>query len=368
MRSLQLVIALAFFLALAVSGVFAQIGYNDEGAGLEIRLRNINWYTMMAASILTIVMVNALFYAIGHAFMLDSVKRYAESELLQVTVSTLLIVFSVALVMQLTAFATSAYENVVQKNSCSIPSDMFWSFGYNAMTATAPDDPLAYVSCNVEAKILALENLYNTVYKSNLGVEKAAYSCEYLFGMQIYCGYFDLHQQVETAHLYAAKIVPLLTLLQTERALVNYLRENMLPIFMSLGLVMRILPLTRGIGGLMMAIALGFYFVFPLVYVITDPTVLNDIAYYDQPLPGAGLSQCYDTFSGSVSLVSMSQMATGSIGSLFGDIGGMLAELTVGIIFYPFVALSVTIVFINTVAPILGGDAGEIARAVSKMI
>jgi len=61
-------------------------------------------------------------------------------------------------------------------------------------------------------------------------------------------------------------------------------------------------------------------------------------------------------------------MATGSIGSLFGDIGGMLAELTVGIIFYPFVALSVTIVFINTVAPILGGDAGEIARAVSKMI
>ena len=362
-----LLIALLSIAAIASSIAFAQssgIGYYGEGTGLQIRLTA--WSGLITVAILAIVLVNALFYAIGHAFSIDSVKRYAESELLQVTVSTLLIALSVMILMVLTAFALQAYKNS-NLSSCSELSGMFLTFSQPPIE-TDPENPLDYVDCNVRAKILALENLYNVVYESNLPTERSAYSCQYLFGLQIYCGYFDLQQEVETAHLYAAKIVPLLTLLQGERALIQYIGQNMLPIFMSLGLVLRMFQFTRGIGGLFIALALGFYFVFPLVYVVIDPTQFKDVASYVQPLPESVSQQCYDTFAGSVTLISLAQMDTNTIVSLFEDIGGMLAELTLGVVFYPFIAFSVTLLFVNTTAPILGGDAGDIVRAVSKIV
>ena len=228
--------------------------------------------------------------------------------------------------------------------------------------------PIAAMECKLQEHINEINKMYNDIYTANLNAERKESTCVILFGTQVWCGSWDMaiHKSVEQAHLLGEKIVPLQIALHAQYALAMYIANNMLSVFLPLGILLRIFPFTRGVGGLFIAIAIGFYIVFPVMYVLFDPSLVRA----ESTRPSALMQDpdmCFVGFKGSVVVLSDIPTVVRASGALYTEAGSRLAQLTVNILFYPFIALALTLVFIRSAAPLLGGDTGDIMRAVAKL-
>ena len=233
--------------------------------------------------------------------------------------------------------------------------------------------PLGAFKCTLQEKITALDNAYSSIYDANKDTERMTSMCYIVFGMPVYCGDWDkdLHNQVEEAHLLATKIVGLLMPLHGLYVLAQYVQNNMLSVFLPLGLVLRIFPLTRGVGGLLIAIAVGFFFVWPTFFVLTDATFVKASAA-DNPNQARVAGECFTGFKGSAILVQTVLNQNGLGGSSDESLAAdnaqlLLFQLTISIMFYPFVALVITLIFIRAMTPLLGGDTGELMKMVARL-
>jgi hypothetical protein len=204
---------------------------------------------------------------------------------MQVTASSLMIFFAVALIYQLTDSINGT------GNDISAMSFMGELIGAGSVIPCAASDngggkeifdiwqdsrfgagPMGAFKCKIQEKITALDRAYNNVYKANFPVERLTSMCINIFGAPVYCfdWNLDLHIAVEKAHLIATKIVGLLITLHAQFIMAEYIQRNMLSVFLPMGLLLRVFPITRGVGGLFIALAVGFFFVFPLFVLLTD--------------------------------------------------------------------------------------------------
>ncbi|MFA6490134.1 MAG: hypothetical protein WCT52_05660 [Candidatus Micrarchaeia archaeon] len=371
--------ALAFAMALfLVSNILAADFANDFEAHFgdifANKLANWQWYAALAISIC--FFFNLVLYMAGKALMSDHLQKYALSEFMQVTASALMIAFAVGL---LYGFSTGQgggmdlMRDVIGTNSAvacgEAPNGVFsiWKVDPNFGVG-----PLGAFRCKLQEKITALDGAYDMVYEGNKMNEVWSSTCVIVFGIPIYCGDWDIavHKRMEEAHLIETKIVSLLVPLHAMYSLSMYIENNMLAVFLPVGLVLRILPLTRGVGGLLIAIALGMFFVWPTFLILTDPTFVKA---EEAPDPNAARSEgmCFTGFKGTAVLVQtvVAQLVTpGSAESLAIDNGKTLVyQLTISIMFYPFVAFVITLAFIRSLTPLLGGDMGEFMKMVGRL-
>lgn len=363
-------LALAMLLALAQLALAQTYG---SDTGFVSNWDGRNWKTYALIAVLICIGFNTVVYMLGGAFGIDSMKRWAKGEFLQVSASALIILFASVLLFDANngVFAYIEDQVVPTGSTITCQGKTFGVFepGGTFAGATAGGGPIEAFKCKLQENIYNLDSLYNGIYKSNEGIEKAASACYLLFGMNVYCGSWDIgvHQQVEQAHLLGEKIVPLQVALHGQYALATYIANNMLSVFLPLGIILRIFPITRGVGGLLIAIAIGFYFVFPLSFVMLDPSFVKV-----EGRPSATLqdpTMCYPGFKGSAVLIN--SVTAGQLVATFESYaaaGDLLSQLTVKIMFYPFVAFALALIFIRAAAPALGGDTGEIMRMVAKLV
>ncbi len=366
-------LALAFFAFLMVPIVHPDFGGFASQYGGAFGTRMSGWYEMSSYAIVACLLASALVYMVGTAFQSAHLKQYAKGEMMQVTASTMMIFFAVALLYTITSGSALALMGDVLGNGAS-----------SVACAAAPDGrfklwddttefgagPLGAFKCKTQDKITALDRAYGNVYTANFMIERLTSTCFTFFGVPVYCGDWDmaLHKQVEESHLLAAKIVGLLMPLHAQYVLAQYVQNNMLSIFLPLGLVLRIFPFTRGVGGLFIAIAVGFFFVWPTFFLLTDPTFVRA----EEKLPSMQQGVCYTGFKGSaVVLQTVLNSNTGGGGSeeaLAVENGKLLVyQLSISILFYPFVALAITLIFVRAMTPLLGGDLGELMKMVARL-
>ena len=301
---------------------------------------------------------------LGRSLSLENVKRFAISEFLQVVASTILIILLINLVSY-AAYFTFTY--LIGGGSTVLCAGTQYSF--TAVGGQIGDSPISFAKCRVQERISELEALHLEIFTNNLKTEALSQTCYSFAGIQAYCGYWTMYGDVERAHLVASKIPPLLIHLHAQYSILDYISANMLAIFLPIGILLRAIPLTRGAGGLFIAAALGFYFLLPAFIVVMDPTYVRG----ESP-PSGGVespmvfNSCYPGFSGVSTLMEeVEQGASGNSAQL--DLfTSQIAQITVGTMFYPFIALALTLIFVRTAAPILGGDAGELTRMVSKVL
>ena len=348
----------------------AGAGFDDfkgqQGKTFSDRLTG-DWMGLATIAVAICIFFNLLVYMAGFALHSEHLKRYAKSEFLQVSASSLMIFFSIALLYQISSSGIDFMGDVLGAGASSVscaamPTGKFelWQdskFG---------SGPMGAFKCKVQEKITALDKAYDNVFNSNMAQERLESLCISLFGAPVYCWSWnlELHQKVEEAHLVATKIVSLLVPLHAQYSLAEYLQRNMLAIFLPAGLVLRVFPLTRGVGGLFIAIAIGFFFVFPTFIVLTDPTFVK----VDEVQKDQQAGKCFTGFTGSAVL--LASIDTGSMQqSAIATASGaeLVYQLTVGALFYPFVSLVLTLMFIRAATPLLGGDTGEIMRMVSRL-
>ncbi|MBM3229821.1 hypothetical protein FJZ26_05295 [Candidatus Parvarchaeota archaeon] len=353
-------------LILVMPQLHALEAYNDTERFATIWLsptvRTGGWGWELAAMLAVSIcfFATALIYMFGHAFSMENIKRYANSEMLQVVASAVLISTAVFILQGALNYTV---QYVVGEDSIAVcKGQEFAIFDYSA-------GPISFAACKIEESIDLLENCYQQTYQNNLGVERQASTCVNIKGIPVYCGDWFLHSEVEQSHLIGYKIVPLLTNLYGQRSMMDYLAENMLAVFLPVGLILRVFPPLRGIGGLLIATAIGFYFVYPTIYLINDPTFVKktrteDTSYVD-PIPA-----CYPGFKGSAAVLSIPPLpgGRGPIAPKCPDAASLITKVTINLTLYPFVALVATLIFIRVAAPILGGDTGEILRMTSKLI
>jgi len=334
------------------------------------------WWGLAATAILICIAFNTLVYMLGFALESQEIKNYAKAEFLQVSASSLMIFFAVALIFDVTSagspvsgfdFMGDLLGDGASSISCAAAqSGRFYLWKGEGDFGTGP---IGAFKCKLQEKINALDNAYADVSHANLAVEQFTSTCYYLLGVPVYCGDWDLgmHKRVEEAHLVASKIVDLQVALHAEFVLAEYVQRNMLSVFLPFGLVLRIFPFTRGLGGLFIAIGVGFFFVWPTFFLLTDPTFIK---VNNPPSQAMQQGMCFSGFSGSAVLLA-GVVQTGGAGqqSDLAILQGkdLVYQMTIATQFYPFVALVLTLIFIRAMTPLLGGDMGELMKMVSRL-
>jgi len=335
------------------------------------------WWGLAITAILICIAFNTLVYMLGFALESQEIKNYAKSEFLQVSASSLMIFFAVSLIFTVTTagganvsgfnFMADLLGDGASSISCAAAQTgrfFFWKgegdFGQG---------PIGAFKCKLQEKISALDNALAGVERGNQAVEQFTSICYYILGVPVYCGDWDLsmHKRVEEAHLVASKIVDLQVSLNAQFVLAEYVQRNMLSVFLPFGLVLRIFPFTRGVGGLFIAMGVGFFFVWPTFFLLTDPTFVK---VNNPPSQAMQQGMCFTGFRGS-SVLLAGVVQTGGAGqqSDLAILQGkdLVYQMTIATMFYPFVALVLTLIFIRAMTPLLGGDMGELMKMVSRL-
>lgn len=332
-----------------------------------------SWYPAAMAAILVSIFAIALIYMAGEAFHAENLKRYARGELLQTVASALMIIFAVALLYEVSGGGAFKLMGEALGGSGSIgcaaaPQGRFLLWEDNAGFGSGP---IGAFKCKTQERIDGAEACYQDIESKNRHQEAFLSFCLSFFGFPVFCNSwnFEAHQNVEENHLLATKLVSILIALHAEYALSDYVGSTMLSIFLPLGLVLRIFPFTRGVGGLLIAMAVSFYFVWPTFAVLSDPSLIR-VVPTESPsdilqkgcftgFKGAAVLMS-NAFASTVSGVGISQLANESCTeSLF--------QITVSTMFYPFVAFVVALIAVRALTPLLGGDLGDIMRMVGRL-
>jgi len=328
-----------------------------------------DWRPWALSAIAICILANTLVYVLGRALSMPSIERFAVSEFYQVTASAIMI-----FVIVFAADGILGVINLVMPEGtttlCAGYEQNVWEYKLNGYTA----GPAGIVQCKIEEKIVYLESLYAKAYMNNRQVEWLTTSCIYFMSFPVYCFDWDsaLHAEMEKSHYIANRIAPIAINLHGQYMFVDYIAKNMLAVFLPIGLLLRIIPVFRGIGGLFIAISIAFYFVFPIAYIMLDPTTVRpDASSIIDTVPYERPNACFNSFSGFVEMITAPpQMVSAASTSAVdpNSVGAELAKMQMEAFFYPLAALAASILFISAMAPLLGGDSGYIMHFLTKVI
>lgn len=143
-----------------------------------------------------------------------------------------------------------------------------------------------------------------------------------------------------------------LGLLYTEFWMVVTFMYIAIPVFLIPGVVLRSLIPTRGIGGMMIAIAIGFYLVFPLLfsiaYYFTSTTIQTQVSYNTVSLQryGSGVGAQSNALGPSSPLV-----------QTLNSIQAGMDSYWLSVLFYPSLIMALTYAVILQIADFIGGMA-----------
>ncbi|MEM2962980.1 MAG: hypothetical protein QXN01_00585 [Candidatus Anstonellales archaeon] len=332
--------------------------------GLISVWEGLGWNAVALSAVALCIFFFTIVYVIGRSLSLENIKRWAISEMLQASASSILIVMLINLV-NLAAFITIA---IIIGQDTAIEcggQPITFSIDQNGLII---GNPISFAKCRIQEKINFLDKMYQRIFEQNKETEKQAAFCLSFVGIQVYCGDWFLRGDVERAHLLGSKITPLLIHLHAQYIFLDYIEKNMLSVFLPLGILLRIFQFTRGAGGLLIAVAMGFYFILPAFYVVMDPAYAHGSGDIDVTPKTEVFNACYAGFSGaSVTLSTITQNVDISR-STFELFSSELATLTIGIMYYPFIAFALTLIFVRIITPLLGGELGELTSAISKVI
>lgn len=316
------------------------------------------WIVYAIIAVFLMGMFAVFVYVIGYGFGLEPLKRYAMSELLQAVASAVLISFIVFFLYTIVVFLVNSFFG---------GPDAYALCGEERITVM---DPIQFAQCKVREKISRIEEMWDAVYESNEGMERFASQCWTVLGITFYCNDWvgSIRKQVGMAHTLGDRIISLEFILQLQYSMLSYILMNMLPFFLPIGLLLRIFPPTRGLGGLFIAMAIGFHFIYPTVVFILDPSYRRQPLTLPPSFDIEDMKECYQGFRGAVALTTSTFLIDRGGYSLisYETVGDRLAYVTIEAIYIPFVALVITLVFIRALSGLFGAAPAHMMRLVTR--
>lgn len=342
-------------LVLSVASFFGEHGINWEST----------WLPLCILAVISAVIVHTILLMIGRAFSIKELEAYAKSEILQAAATAFMAIFLVLMVGSSMQLAQSIISGEVQCGSTPVR--------IGTTPDSTMDEAFAAIRCRLQERAVAVANIQDSITSSQatadeFNVLNLAIST---FGFTFFKGdwYDDLYTPPETKRITNNLATVLLIGLNAQSMLVEYLRVNMLHVFIPVGILLRSFYFTRGPGALFIAIGIGMYFIFPLFFVLLDPGFVAS-----PPPPSLNVakhpSYCYATMSNTVSLLSTLENAgLGSSADLsMSMVRDELSKSYISLMLHPLVALFLTLVFVRYIMSILGGDTVELMKMVGKVV
>ncbi|NYZ60626.1 hypothetical protein H0O01_02915 [Candidatus Micrarchaeota archaeon] len=316
------------------------------------------WFVNCLLAIIVVAVIMGTVYAISYAFNFMSLKRFAVSEFYQLAATAVLVIFLVAIVENGQAFFLSKYGGTVICQGGEI------------------DNTVQAAMCRTEERLTYFDKTFNSIKDSSELADKELryYSSMSLFGIIFWQGNFDasLHKYVETQHAIASKLVSLMISLNSQMFVLKYIKENMLVFFLPLGIVLRTLHFTRGIGGFFIALAVALYFIYPGMLFIMD-------ASYAPPPPQApsSISNRADlcnipVFSGmslgATTAEGQSTRSAASISVSTSSLAAFVSQVFVKLFYDNMVALAIAVTMMRYGTMLLGGDSNVFLQMMGRWV
>lgn len=358
MAFLPLLLLAAFLVSL--SGCMQETGSSEEQLqkGEFLPYWNATWLPICIIAILISMFLNGMLYSIGFAINSQNLKRYALSEMLQTAATALMVVVLIGTLLQAFSFIGN-----LGSITCGSNGDVI-------------TDPIDADKCRSEELLSVVGKTYNHAFESDWGPE-IVYSMQItLLGIPVFSGAWmveSIYNEVETYHSIAYICVNLMLALSAKLFMLQYVQENMLAVFLPLGIILRTFHFTRGIGAFFMCIAIGFFFIFPAVSFILDSSFASSLNAPELPqVVGTGMCNIpmFGSFSfGSAALASYSSRSSAaSQVSLSNDLARFVADIQTVLFYNNLVALAITLTFIRYASTILGGDVVPFMSMVGRLI
>lgn len=327
------------------------------------------WGMMVFISMLVVFFFYAFVYMISYALNFEEMKRSAKSHLLDAIFTAILAVTIIAILGNVFTLLQQYFSGATVQ--CGL---------YGGTINLGQAGPFDFIKCKLMEKAAYISTLYERVYFSAREPFRQLALMWGLFGLPIYMqgayifqtSISDVYREVESYRLLAHVSVLLLISLNAYIGAVDYVAANMLSMFLPIGIVLRAIPFTRGIGAFFIAIAIGLYIVYPFLFVVTDPTFQRSDSPYVDITDSANILFPWPTFKGALAILTMpprTQTSSFVFGSM--DIregASELAKLYYGLIIQPIVILSVTLVFVRYLTSLFGGETQELYRLATKVV
>jgi hypothetical protein len=300
------------------------------------------WYGWLPLSLLAIVaavLVHNIILMFARAFNIRELEAYAKSEMLQAAATAFMAIFLVLMVDSTMNISQSLISGEIQ---CAGKAQ---HIGQDTPQSTM-DDAYKAIRCRMQQRAKAVAEIQDAI-TADSGPE---------------------YQSTETIRITNNIATVLLIALNAQSFLLEYLRLNMLHVFVPVGILLRSFYFTRAPGALFISIGIGMYFIFPIFFVLLDPGFVPSAP---PPVTTPSTQQyCYQTMSNAVSLVTtLEAKGLGSSANLqMASIRNELSKSYISLILHPLVALFLTMIFVRYMMSILGGDTYELAKMMGKVI
>ena len=296
-------------LLLAALAGFGCIGSGDISALAPIQQ---GWITFTLMAIFAMYMLIGIAYMVGTGFNILGLVAWCRSEIFQITATTIMVF--------MLAFAITGIDEL--------------SKGMTRSGGTAMEEAQDYMLCQGQFMWSTYNYLIVTsapmqiLYTSTIHIRplRMGFSLQPAKFLQPIMDNLGIALSMLTSATWASKLVYHLLL---------FAEDTMLVIFLPLGVLLRAFPITRGVGGSFIAIAVAFYIALP------GAVLLNSVIYEEHYgaacIPTAGTSGMFTwepriaTLFGGAKHYVGEAMLLGSSGlgpSIFGKFGIFIGVLT----------------------------------------
>ncbi len=299
-------------------------------------------------------------YMLGIALNLSHVKQWAKGELVQVVLTVILAVALVSLASVGWLFMNETIKYIYESSNPQVA----------ALQPGAYYDPFAFDQLYIANTFLDCQvRIYRTLYWVNYYYKFVGKVSTEIIGADAagswfasaYSGVMDYTMQ----HL--DRLVLLHYIQYRFLSLIKYA----MPLLFLIGLLLRIFPLTRGTGGMLMAMGFGFFFVYPVSLALLMAIQPAPPVYCSQFAPPpmlSGANTCWqdagDYYSARYSVLA----SENGVKKIFSDLEIFLPYFYMQALFVPLVAFTITFTVFRQVGALFGADLNEVGRGLVKLI
>jgi len=330
------------------------------------------WIPIVLLATVVAIIINAALLMFARGFSIKELERFAESEMMQALATGLMATLLVGLVTGAETFVSNqgwlhgdyacggtTYKLGVQEGAGGTEGTPIF------------DTALDAVRCSIQTKARTVSQIQEDNILGAWFYFNAMNTQLSIVGLTIFKGEWStaLYKKTENARLTNNLATVLLIGLNAVSFLVLYVKNNMLTLFLPLGILMRGFYFTRGVGAFLMSLAIGLYLIFPLFYIMFDP------GFVKTPLPPPPVQMpqqsnlCYPTFSSVTTLISTTQAAASTPAAIAQE--SIVTELTkayISLLLHPLLALFLTLAVVRYLMTVLGGDTADLMKMVTKVI
>ena len=314
---------------------------------------------MLTFSIVTVL------YMFAISFNLKSLKMWAKSEFMQIIITFLLVIFMFAVIDIVWDVMVDIVTNLYTTDSMLYKPQGGWPVGIRL-------DPFSFSQMFIKNTMIDCEiNVYRVLYAVNFFYDFFGKMSTEILGSDPVGGWYTT--VYSSIFKYINGHINMLLLFHWIQIRFLSLIKFTMPIVILLGLMLRIFPMSRGSGGLLIAVGFGFFAVYPISIALLmtmqppatsfctefGPPALLDISNQNTVvMSAADVAHTRNAIEAEESEVKI----------LIDKLKNFIPLFYLQALFLPIVSLIITFTFIRQTGALFGADLAEVGRGMIKLI